>query len=160
MNQYNHKYQHLSRLVGTLPETVSAARYIASFRAAVGRGDFAAVPLTTSFEVGTHTYKDDMVRIEPDFTAWHERTVLTLNLYRERRGVAAYEKDVLDGTADFDELAKRYRQQLTARASVKPPQQSVKRGKPKLAPSRSEEQSAAGPTPMAVDDDRKAAARV
>lgn len=145
MNEHQRKYQHLSELIAALPEKVSAARYVACFQEAVRNGDIAAVPLGSSFTAGSQTYKDDLVREGPEFRAWHERTVRSLKLRRERRGVAAHETDVLDGHVDFDALAERYRQQLVGRASVKRPKQRTKRGKPKLTPSQLGEHLASQP---------------
>jgi hypothetical protein len=148
MNEHLRKYQHLSKLVAALPETISAARYIARFQEAVRNGDIAAVPLGSSFKAGCQTYKDDMVREGPEFETWHERTVRSLGVQRQRRGVAAHETDVLSGDVDFDDLAARYRQQLVGRASVKRPKQQTKRGKPKLTPSQPSERLASQPVPV------------
>lgn len=159
MSEHQRKYQHLSKLVAALPENMSPVRYIACFQEAVRGGDIVAVPLGGSFSVGRLTCKEDMVRADEVFNAWHERTVRSLGLYRERRGVAAHEADVLSGTVDFDELAERYRQQLVSRANVKRPKRQVKRGKPKLVPGEPGDSLAAQPAPV-IKGSKKAGAEI
>jgi hypothetical protein len=153
MNEYKHKYQYLSKLVEALPEKVSRVRYIACFQEAIRTGDITAVPLGSSFKVGRQTYKEDMVRGGAEFDAWHERTVRSLGVHRERRGVAAHEIDVLNETVDYDELAARYRQQLVGRASVKRPKRQTTRGKPKLTPSQPSERLTSQPVPVSESDE-------
>lgn len=154
MDEYLHKYQKLSELVAGLPENVSAVRYISNFQAGIRNGAITAVPLGQSFAVGSVSYKDDLVRADPEFTTWHERTVRTLGLSKQRRGVAVHEEDVLSGEVNFDELAERYRQQLAGRASVKRPKKAAKRGKPRLTPTQPSDLVAVQPTPSEADEDR------
>ena len=145
MNEHQRQYQYLSDLVSSLPENISATQYVSAFQEGVREGAVTAVPLGKSFKVGRIIYKDDMVRAGPEFQRWHERTVRTLGLHKQRRGVVAHEADVLSGDVDFDELAERYRQQLAGRASVKRPKTKAKRGKPKLTPTQPGDLVAAQP---------------
>lgn len=145
MDGYQYKYQHLSELVAGLPEGVSPARYISTFRAAVREGVITAVPIGDRFEVGAHKYPDDMVRVTPDFEAWHKRTLQAFELRKARRGVVAHADDVRSGSVDFDEVAAKYRQQLAGRAHVKRSKQPKKKGKPKLMPTTPDDQLTAQP---------------
>ncbi|EYB66938.1 hypothetical protein DEIPH_ctg060orf0014 [Deinococcus phoenicis] len=149
MDEHLYKYQTLSELVAGLPENVSGASYISTFRAAVREGVITAVPIGDKFQVGAHTYQDDMVRVTPDFEAWHKRTLQAFELRKARRGVVAHADDVRSGSVDFDEVAAKYRQQLVGRANVKRPKQAKKKGKPKLTLTTPEDQLTAQPAAVA-----------
>lgn len=136
MGEYLHKYQRLSALVLTLPDHVPPSRYLAAFRDAVKAGTLQAAPLAETFRVGTARHHDDLVRVSEAFQAWHQQILRTYDLRRARRGVVAHADDLQSGAADFDALAERYRQQVVARASVKPPRPGKTRRTPKLDAAR------------------------
>lgn len=146
MGEFQHNYQPLSELVKGLPETVSRPKYLAAFREAVREGVITAVPLGASFKVGSLQFKDDMVRLNPEFEKWHKRTLQAFELGKVRRGVVVHADDVRSGAVDFDEVAAKYRQQLVGRGSVKRSKQPKKKGRPKLVPISTDDQLASQPT--------------
>ena len=132
MKEYLHKYQHLSALICSLPENVSVAQYVLAYRAAIVSGEVVAIPLGETFQVLSLSYKEDLVRLTPEFTTWHERVVRSLGLRRVRKGVVVHAEDVNSGVLNLDDLAEQYRRQMAARSSVKRPKKSSKKGRPKL----------------------------
>ena len=138
MKEYLHKYQQLSTLIRSLPENVSVAQYVLAYRAAIVSGEVVAIPLGETFQVLSLSFKEDLVRLTPEFTIWHERLVRSLGLRRVRRGVVVHAEDVNSGVLNLDDLAEQYCRQMAARSSVKRPKKSSKKGRPKLLPGSGE----------------------
>lgn len=126
----------LSEIIADLPDAVSRRRFMQEYQAAIRDGFIQAVPIPDSFQIGRHTHKDDLVRLDDSYATWQAKTVRTLELGKARHGVVAHADQVISGEVNFDELARKYRDQLNqrsnARQAVKKNRPKPKRAKPKL----------------------------